>query len=342
MALTIEEIKQRHTEGRFVFQLNLEQIKELQSEGFVIIATHGGTCHADDVFGCTTIKLYWELSGKKVIVLRTKDEEVIAIADAVVDTGKIYDSEKNRFDHHQEGGAGKRGYSGISFASFGLVWLKFGNLVTDKYLTGKGYLGFNAERIAFSVSVSLVEDVDAYDTGGKVSHGFDFGELFAYLRPTFFERERKTAKQDDLVFEEFSGMAELILKRYIAQVICEMEITDRIIKAERIGDTILILEFAVRVSEISEILKSQFSFFEAIIINQNPKKGGVWTVNIPRYSSAKFPKDWLGKSGDAFAHACGLPDVDFCHVEGFTLTCKSKESAILLANEALVNTGAIK
>ncbi len=331
MALTIEEIKQRHTEGRFVFQLSSEQIKELQQEGFVIIATHNGTCHADDVFACTTIKLYQELCGKKVIIVRTKDPEIIVIADSVVDTGKVYDPEKNRFDHHQEGGAGKREHSGTSFAAFGLVWEKFGELITEKYLTGKGYSGFDAGKIASSVSFFLVEEIDAYDTGGNVSQGFKFGELFAFLRPTFLEREMKTAKQDDSVFKELAEMSELILKRCIAQTICTMKIIDRVMGAERIGDAVLVLDFAVRMSEVSDILRTNFSFFQTVIINQNPKNGGVWTVNIPRYSSVKFPKDWLGKSGEEFAKACGFADVSFCHPEGFTLSCGSKETAIALA-----------
>lgn len=344
MALTNEEIKQRHTEGRFVFQLNLEQIKELQQEGFAIIATHGGTPHADDVFACVAFKLNLELGGKKAIIVRTKDQAIVEIADVVVDTGKIYDPEKNRFDHHQEGGAGERPENS-KYASFGLVWEKIGVELVKNYLVGKGcpIKGNENFIIANILDNTLVSSIDAYDTGGEVDHSvFDYGSLLSSLRPTFFEKETKTAKRDDAVFEEFAGMSTLFLKRHIAHCYSEDILFDRMKYSEEINDQIMILDFAVRMSEISKFLESRFTHIDVVIINQDPKKGGMWTVNIPKTSKAKFPPDWLGKSGDAFAHACGLPDVDFCHVEGFTLTCKSKESAILLANEALVNTGAIK
>ncbi len=340
MALTIEEIKQRHTEGRFVFQLSLEQIKELQQEGFVIIATHNGTCHADDVFACTTIKLYQELCGKKVIIVRTKDPEIIAIADSVVDTGKVYDPEKNRFDHHQEGGAGLRD-NNVPYASFGLVWKHYGLNLTELYLSGKKYPTDDIEMLIYSsygVEQHLVESIDAYDCGIEYKNdnqllAFNFGEFVSFMRPTFFEKEIKTAKRDDSVFEDMCGIAEISLKRFIGQLVSIEVARKRINKAFN-NSEILVLDFAIRISEIESIIKptkERHSNIKIVVIDQNPKKGGVWTVNIPRYSSVKFPKDWLGKSGEEFAKACGFADVSFCHPEGFTLTCSSKGTAIALA-----------
>lgn len=342
MALTLEEIKQRHTEGRFVFQLNLDQIKELQTLGYFIIATHDGACHADDVFACVSLKLFLEFRGQKAIILRTKNEETITIADAVIDTGKKYDMMGYRFDHHQEGGAGKR-VNDIPYAAFGLVWRHYGNNLVEMYLKSKGYEMYpeDSKNVYMEVDKKLVQPIDAYDCGVKLDSDFNLGALFAYLRPSFIEVENGTQKWPDKVFEEFCVISELIIKRYIGQVTSSYILERRV--AESIYDyhPVLILDFRVRMSEIETILKN-YPHITVVIICQNPKKGDTWTVNIPKGSPSKFPEDWLGKSGDAFAHACGLPDVDFCHVEGFTLTCKSKETAILLANEALVNTDAIK
>ena len=63
--------------------------------------------------------------GETFEIIRTRDEEAISNADYVFDVGGIYDEDKNRFDHHQKDGAGKR-ENGIEYASFGLVWRKFG------------------------------------------------------------------------------------------------------------------------------------------------------------------------------------------------------------------------
>jgi len=90
-----------------------------------ILVTHNGTFHADDLFATATLALVFNGNIK---VIRTRDEEIIKKADFVYDVGGIYNPEKNLFDHHQKEGAGKR-ENGIPYASFGLVWKKFGKKI---------------------------------------------------------------------------------------------------------------------------------------------------------------------------------------------------------------------
>lgn len=343
MGLTIEEIKQRHEDGRFVFQLNLEQIKELQQEGFFVIATHDGACHADDVFATVAFRMASILMNQKSIVVRSRKKEIIEVADALIDVGGMYNPERYCFDHHQEGDVHLARKDGSPKASFGLVWSFLGLDIVSTYLSNKGYdPQFDEVKYVFQkLDKELVQPIDAYDCGVKVDSGFNLGALFAYLRPSFIEIENGTQKRPDNVFEEFCVMAELIIKRFIGQVTSSYILERRVTESIYDYHPVLILDFRVRMSEIETILKN-YPHITVVIVCQNPNKGDTWTVNIPKGSPSTFPKDWLGKSGDSFAHACGLPDVDFCHVEGFTLTCKSKETAILLANEALVNTGSIK
>ena len=61
-------------------------------------------------------------------VVRTRDEKIIETGDFVVD-GRRYDAKRNRFDHHQTGGAGFR-ENGIPYAAFGLVWKEFGSALS--------------------------------------------------------------------------------------------------------------------------------------------------------------------------------------------------------------------
>ena len=107
-----------------------------------ILATHNGTFHSDDVFACATLSLFLEKNNMEFEIIRTRDESIINSADYVFDVGGIYDKEKNRFDHHQIGGAGKHN-DGIEYASFGLVWDKFGNEVC------------NSEKIAQKINLKL-------------------------------------------------------------------------------------------------------------------------------------------------------------------------------------------
>ena len=94
------------------------------------LITHNGSFHADDIFACATLSLVLERAGEKFEVFRTRDEEIIKTGDYVFDVGGIYDADKNRFDHHQIGGAGKR-ENGIEYSSFGLVWKKFGKSICE-------------------------------------------------------------------------------------------------------------------------------------------------------------------------------------------------------------------
>ncbi|WP_334169494.1 MYG1 family protein, partial [Timonella senegalensis] len=63
----------------------------------MIIATHNGKFHADDVFGVALLKqLYPDAQ-----VVRSRDPKVLDQADIVLDVGGVYDVEARRFDHHQ-------------------------------------------------------------------------------------------------------------------------------------------------------------------------------------------------------------------------------------------------
>src|SRR5438045_63101 len=92
------------------------------------LVTHDGSFHTDDVFAAATLILHLEKTNSGWEIIRTRDEEIIKNADYVFDVGGVDDKEKNRFDHHQVGGAGER-FHGIPYASFGLVWKKFGEEV---------------------------------------------------------------------------------------------------------------------------------------------------------------------------------------------------------------------
>ena len=89
----------------------------------IAIITHSGSFHPDDCFAVATLLIYLESQPLPAVVKRTRDAKVIKTGDFVVDVGNVYDPSKDRFDHHQEGGAGIRD-NGIPYASFGLVWKK--------------------------------------------------------------------------------------------------------------------------------------------------------------------------------------------------------------------------
>lgn len=130
-----------------------------------ILVTHDNTFHSDDVFATATLSI---LFNNNIKVIRTRNENEIKKADFVYDVGGIYDKDKNLFDHHQLGGAGKRS-NGVPYAAFGLVWEKYGEAICG------------SKDIADKLDKKLVQAVDAND------NGFDLFTLKTEVAPYSFQ-----------------------------------------------------------------------------------------------------------------------------------------------------------
>ena len=179
----------------------------------IIIVTHSGGFHTDDVFAVATLILF--LGDKKCKVIRSRDMEVIEKADFVVDVGNVYDPDKNRFDHHQsEGDIGKRD-NGIPYSSFGLVWKKFGEklcgsisaaLVIEKYLV----LPIDAVDNGVDTYIKKMEDVVPYT----------IHSIIGIFHPTWKEEDERSF---DDAFLEAVSFAKKILEREIRKVRDEKE-----------------------------------------------------------------------------------------------------------------------
>jgi uncharacterized UPF0160 family protein len=82
-----------------------------------LIATHAGRYHADDLVAIALLKIIYPTAS----VARLKKNESDALADYVVDRGKVFNPTIGRFDHHQ-GNLPMTRSNGVKYASTGLVW----------------------------------------------------------------------------------------------------------------------------------------------------------------------------------------------------------------------------
>jgi len=132
------------------------------------IATHDGIFHADDVFAVATLTLLPGMADAEII--RTRDEAKLSTASFRVDVGGEYFPTQRRFDHHQ-GVARQRdpksGFSHVPYASFGLVWLEYGELICRDYqLALPDELPDELKTpIHERIESSLVVGIDAADNG---------------------------------------------------------------------------------------------------------------------------------------------------------------------------------
>src|SRR3989344_6842398 len=296
------------------------------------LVTHNGSFHTDDIFAAATLEMYLEKQGESFEVIRTRDEEIIKNADYVFDVGGIYNAEENRFDHHQKGGAGGRakgdGGNGIEYASFGLVWKKFG-----AELCG-------SQKAADLIDQKLVAPIDAHDNGidlvenkNAISPYF-IQQAFLAMRPTWREEDIT----DDEMFLKSVEIAKIILSREIIQA-------QDGVRAEEI-----VMSVYKNTQDKRIIILDKYYPFEYILQNfpeplfvicPSRTIKDKWSAKAVRedpktFKNRKdFPKSWAELRDEELQKVSGVSDAIFCHRALFLAVAKSKEGAIALARKAL-------
>ncbi|MCC2630304.1 MAG: metal-dependent protein hydrolase [Candidatus Paceibacter sp.] len=301
----------------------------------VSIIAHNGNFHADDVFAVATILLVlehsdfsgWRDATPKII--RTRDPAIIKTGDFVVDVGGFYDEENNRFDHHQVGGAGIRS-NGIPYASFGLVWKKYGPKLCGSLI------------VADLVEHKLVMPIDGTDNGIDM-----FEPVFPDVTPytvydflySYFPTWKDTDTHIDEVFLTVVNVAREMLRREIKNGRDNTEA--RLIVEESYHKSqdkrIIILDKSYP-AEVLDVLQR---YPEPLFVIRPDEQNATWKANAVRkngYSfenKKNFPESWAGKRDSELAKASGIADAVFCHNKLFLAVAHSKEGALELAKKAI-------
>jgi uncharacterized UPF0160 family protein len=288
------------------------------------IITHSGNFHADEIFAVAALELY--LDGKPYEVVRSRDPEVWKTGDFVVDVGMEYDPSRGRFDHHQEGGAGKR-ENGIPYSSFGLIWKHFGEAISG------------SKEVADAIDRKLGYPIDLGDNGIESYTPTEYGvhpyllhDVVLAYRPTWKEGEIQ-----DVRFMELVKMFRALIEREI------------IVERDRIEGAHLVEE-AYRTAEDKRliVLDGQYPWQEVLsgkpepIYVVKPKHQATgWEVecvrdDVHRFANRKnLPVAWSAKSGEELAKITGVPDAVYCHAKLWVAVARSKEGALALAKLAL-------
>jgi len=288
-----------------------------------IVIVHDGKFHCDDLFAVATLML----AEGDMRVVRTRDESLIVQAEYVADVGGVYDPEKNRFDHHQKGGAGFH-ENGLLYASFGLVWKKYGEKLCGSM------------EVAKEVEEHLVSQIDADDNG--VAIFTPNGDVFPRSLQSFFYAYRPTWKENQLLFDRnflrLIPVAKDFLKREIIRARDILEADAAILKAynETPDKRFLLLD-------------NNYPFEEAladkpeVLYVVRPRPNGSWGVSVVPdgdnyYAHRKpLPEAWAGLRDADLVRVTGVPDAVFCHNARFLAVAKSKDGALALVHKALEN-----
>ncbi len=269
------------------------------------------------------------MEGRGCRIVRSRDESDFARGDFVFDVGGIYDDEKNKFDHHQKGGAGERS-NGVPYASFGLVWKKFGEILAGDTAT------------ANDVDAYLVQPIDAHDNGMDV-----YKRIYEYLDPVTFQdvvgifhpTEGATPEDFDNNFLEMVSFAKKVLAKAIVQAkeqqrvnVYMKDLYDSATDKSIIVVDIHVGRHAVTVGAL-HLPETLYVVY--------PSRKGEWHVTTARDSMGStknrkpLPSEWGGKRDGELQKITGVSDATFCHNMLFLAGAVSRSGAIALAKKAL-------
>lgn len=159
----------------------------------LVLATHGGTFHLDDVFAYTALRLALGLAarphgdhrwpGQDHALVRTRDAAVLRRADLVWDVGGVHDPAAGRFDHHQRGAPVRR--DGTPLSAAGLVWRAYGIKAIQALLVHTDAADL-APTIAAVIEREVVRRIDQLDNGvGQPGDVLGLSALVEDLNPSW-------------------------------------------------------------------------------------------------------------------------------------------------------------
>ncbi len=311
----------------------------------MIIATHSGKFHADDVWAVAVLELVFP----GCTLIRTRDPELIRQADFAVDVGGIWDPQTGRFDHHQKGFAGAR-QSGVVYASAGLVWKTHGPrcvaLIAETH-AGHAITEEQAREMAYAIDSDLVQYLDMSDTGAakNAPGGYGLSAVISGFNPTWLDDQQ-------------AGSVEAAEALRQAQFRRGMEfMTDILINAVKYRVGALYAADQVRNAEVLEngrllFLQNSAMPWATIVRNEMPNVLFVISYSIAeqRYmlhtvpaaqdsfeARKDLPAAWAGLQDAELAAVTGVPDAVFCHNGRFIAAARSFDGALQMARLALLD-----
>lgn len=255
--------------------------------------THAGRFHTDDVFSAALLKIL----NPQVNIVRSN-----AVPEGY--QGLVFDLGDGAYDHHGERASFRE--NGVQYASFGLLWKKYGcSLVSKK------------EAKAFDES--FIQPLDIQDNNGGNNL------LCRAITQSNPKWDEENADSDDAFFKAVE-FAKYILENEIKSMHstehAEQIVLECLSKSE---DGIVILPTGM---PWKAILIPEEVYY---VVYPSPR-GGFNAQAVPiavdsQQCKKPFPEAWRGKR-DGLDELIGLNGMIFCHSHGYLLAAKTKEAAI--------------
>lgn len=279
----------------------------------MLIGTHNGSFHADEIFAIAMIRSFQDSQATWV---RTRDAAVLAGCDVVVDVGGVYDVATRRFDHHQKSYTGERSSAGMV-----LDWLESDGSVSAS--------------LAAELRRTYIDHVDAVDTGRHQSDSYS--PCVSSVVSTLASGARGEFEE---VFEATVGFVQRVVSS-VATALEETELaTAAVASAMAAADA-----SGSQVLWFDGYLSWKRAYFE-LGGAEHPTEfvafpdGDRWKlVCIPPQPGSfankrDLPADWAGLSDAELVSVTGIAGALFCHKNRFIAAFRTRddvERALALA-----------
>lgn len=255
--------------------------------------THGGKFHADDVF-CAAL-----------LTILNPDIKIERGFQVPEDNdGIVFDIGFGEFDHHQQDRAVRE--NGVPYASFGLLWKKFGTMLVD-------------EDEAKRFDEKFIQSLDLNDNTGSENQIADVINVF---NPPW-----DYAVSSDKAFEEAKDLAYKVLVKEIEHIKSINRAKDLVTNAlSKCEDGILVMP---RSAPWKKFVKEKEVYF--VVAPSN--RGGYTAQAVPKDEKPNelkipFPKEWRGVEKESIGKVSGVETLQFCHNSGFLISALTKEDVI--------------
>ena len=318
-----------------------------------LIGTHDGSFHCDEALAVSMLRLL--PSYKSSPIIRTRNPDILAKCNIVVDVGAVYDPERHLYDHHQREFTDKLENYNTKLSSAGLVYKHFGKEILKEIISSDDGIIPSDEFVNtcyHKLYKDFMEHIDAIDNGISISDSTPRYHISSTLssRVGMLNPSWNEVQTPDIINERFSNAMQLTCSEFLlhahqlvkswwpARSIVQSALDSRL--SIHPSGKIIVLDQACPWKDHLFELESEYKA-EPVLYALYQDLGGSWRIQaVPVdpnsfQSRKKLPDEWCGLRDDVLSEKVGMPGAIFIHASGFIGGHKDKAGALHIAIAAL-------
>jgi len=325
--------------------------------GEVLIGTHDGAFHCDEVLACTMLRHTKQF--ENAVIVRSRKPDILKQCNTVVDVGAVYDADKLLFDHHQPEFQGTMTTSiasyGTRLSSAGLVYKHFGMEVIKKLVPELS--AEDAAVVYDCVYKYFVEHIDGGDNGVAEWRSESGEKLVRNYRTTTslaarvgnlhprWNQESSDAlynklfvKAMEMVEAEFLEKVDFWGRAWLpARAIVQQSLQERL-DVHPSGKIMKLKAFCPWMEHLFDLERLMKCEGQVLYVLFADVKAG-WRVRAVGVEGQSYENrkslPWKGLRDDELSKEAGIPGCVFVHASGFIGGHQDYQGALKMATKAL-------